>query len=75
MAEFHAKLGHHAEARTEWLAAVETSRTLYDGFGEQHARLLRDVAAYLKSHGDTELAAQLDGEANQCRGIVPIRNQ
>jgi len=65
IAEFHADAANHDEARSEWIAAVEASRTLWAAYGTAHAELVSAAAEYFKSCGDKELAERFESEARR----------
>jgi hypothetical protein len=71
IAEFHALAGKHDDARTEWLAATEISRSLFAGYGATHAELLNAAAEYFRSRGDKELAERFEAEARRATQTSP----
>jgi tetratricopeptide (TPR) repeat protein len=65
VADFFARIERLAEARSEWLAAVEIARALGPHFSEERPKLLATAAAFLRSYGEPELAASLNADARR----------
>jgi tetratricopeptide (TPR) repeat protein len=65
LAETFTRMEKLADARSEWLAAIEISRALGPHFSEERPELLAAAAAFFRSHGEPELAASFDVETRK----------